>query len=145
MAIWAIILIGVLIVVLIILVVMTASKRTTNVESQQNNIIYPFSARLMPSNYFYHTEKNPTNVGVGEKPEDGLFLVGMVGGNSADVPQIQCPAGTKINIIGAFVEVDDPYGTCRNTPNPTMTLSCGDDSNISAAAQMITAEPDIKR
>ena len=30
--------------------------------------------------------------------------------------QISCPAGTKINIVGAYYDVYDPYGQCSSSP-----------------------------
>lgn len=42
-------------------------------------------------------------------------------------PQIQCPAGTKINILGAFFDVFDPYAECSLTEdnvNPYFGFLC---------------------
>lgn len=40
------------------------------------------------------------------------------------VPQISCPVGTTINIIGAFTSVIDPYGECTVTPSPGVSWMC---------------------
>lgn len=39
-------------------------------------------------------------------------------------PQIQCPAGFNVNIIGAYSDVIDPYGEC-STPTDVFMRSCG--------------------
>lgn len=56
---------------------------------------------------------------------------------SDGTPQISCPIGTKVNILGAFFEVYDPYGQCTDTPskivletcNPAIGASCSADAD----------------
>ena len=38
--------------------------------------------------------------------------------------QIKCPSGQKINIIGAFYDVYDPYLQCTPNPDQTMLQTC---------------------
>lgn len=57
-------------------------------------------------------------------------------------PQITCPAGKKVNILGAFVEVYDPFltcwpngptadyvNTCSSSPTGEWATSCSNNSN----------------
>lgn len=120
----------VLVVLFFVLFFVTKSKNKMN---ETMNILYPFSGYLLPPNA-WNPSKSNTNPGTGKSPADGLFLVGQVGGKSSTVPQIQCPAGYKINIVGAFVEVVDPYGECGSAPpDPTLQLTCGNQNQLSGA------------
>lgn len=109
----------------------------SNAQTEQSNILYPFSGYLSPSSnsstgkWTVNTSRN--NVGTGEQPEDGLFLAGMAGGEKNSVPQMQCPTGYRINVVSAFLEVADPYGECSSSPTSTLKLSCGDSSDKSGA------------
>lgn len=41
--------------------------------------------------------------------------------------QLSCPAGTTIQIVSAFYDIDDPYGTCSssiNNVNPLVAFMC---------------------
>lgn len=74
----------------------------SNINLNQKNIIYPFSASIKPGQ---------TNV---------QLL------NSLGTSQIDCSSvGGKINIIGAWSEVIDPYGTCTGTSAGALNLTCG--------------------
>jgi hypothetical protein len=78
-------------VILIILIVIARYSLLKNKEIAQSQLIYTFSSTVDPT--------------TGElKP----FLQA-----DGQTPQLSCPAGTKINIIGAFADIFDPYGTCK--------------------------------
>ena len=68
--------------------------------------VYPFSASL----------PNPSQGSISE----GISLL-----NSVGQPQIQCPIGYKVNILGAWLQVNDPFGECSPTPNSTFLDTCG--------------------
>lgn len=140
MAAWTYIIMGVLAVLIGIFVFLTLDLESKNRKRQTQNILYPFSGHLTPPNPPFTVNKSSGNVGSGQNPEDGLLLVGMAGGQSNNVPQIQCPAGYKINIVGAYLDVYDPYGECSNTPNPILQLSCGDNSDLSRAGTCTTGD-----
>lgn len=105
-----------------VFIFLTYSTENDNRKKEQSNILYPFSGYLAPPGEHYTAKNNP---GVGQQPEEGLYLVGMKGGQHNEVPQIKCPEGYKINIVGAFIEVTDPYGECGTTPDPTLSQTCG--------------------
>jgi len=127
--------ISILFIAILVFVGLTWWIQTTNTQSEQSNILYPFSGYLSPSNGSSSWTVNPSknNKGIGPSPENGLFLVGMVGGNDADTPQISCPAGYRINIVGAYIDIADPNGTCSTTPSGMLKLSCGDSSDLKMA------------
>jgi hypothetical protein len=106
----------------VVLAVGTHLTQSSNDEGHQTRILRPFSGYLTPPGARYPRANNP---GAGKTPEDGLFLTGMSGGTSNAVPQIKCPEGYKINIIGAFVEVNDPYGVCTDNPLDSILTTCG--------------------
>lgn len=133
MAAWSIVIMVMLAVAIGIFVFLTISTESSNKKNQQANILYPFSGYLAPPNPPWTVRQNKNNPGIGKEPEDGLYLVGMAGGKTVNTPQIQCPAGYHINIVGAFLDVADPYGECSNNPNPLLEMTCGDPSNTSAS------------
>jgi len=115
-----------------------ALVQKSNSQTEQANILYPFSGYLSPSSNISQQGKwtvnsSRSNVGVGQQPEDGLFLVGMAGGEKDSVPQMQCPSGYRINVVGAYLDIADPYGECSSTPTSTVKLSCGNTSDKSGA------------
>lgn len=126
---------GLLFLIILIFSGLTWWVQTTNTQSEQSNILYPFSGYLSPSNGAQSWTVNPSknNKGIGPSPEDGLFLVGMVGGNDATTPQIQCPPGYRINIVGAYIDIADPAGSCSTAPSGLLKLSCGDSSDLKMA------------
>lgn len=134
MAVWTIVIMVILAVAIGIFIFLTAVTESINRKKKSATILYPFSGQLSAPNPPWTVAPNKNNPGIGQNPEDGLYLVGMVGGTSNNVPQIQCPAGSKINIVGAFVDVFDPYSECSNTPDNTLKLTCGDSSDITNAA-----------
>lgn len=42
--------------------------------------------------------------------------------------QMTCPSG-KINVLGAFFDVYDPYNSCSTTPNQAYSTECKDPAN----------------
>lgn len=121
---WTYVVTFILVCVIILFFALAYNLKNKNDTNATMNILYPFSGYLSPPNQF-NPNISKTNPGTGKYPADGLYLVGQVGGERSNVPQIQCPTGYKINIVGAFVEVADPYGECSLTPDPTLQLTCG--------------------
>ncbi len=113
MEVWAIVVILILLIAVGGFIGLTIWTERENAKKQQNNIIYPFTGAI-----------NPKNTG---KP---VVLTRAPDGRN----QIECPVGTKINIIGAWVEVNDPFGECA-TPNSTFRATCGDDTDLSSAVK----------
>lgn len=135
MEVWTILVMLVLVLAIGLFVVLTFITESSNSKRQQNNILYPFSGQLAPSPSTWTVNSNNIPPGaVGSEPGDGLSLVGSAGGVGDTVPQIQCPVGTKINIVGAFLDIVDPYGECSNTANSTLLATCGEGSDGSSAA-----------
>jgi len=132
---WLGLLAGVLFLTIVVLSGMTLWKQSSNAQAEQSNILYPFSGYLTPPNgpEIWTVNLSKNNKGVGPNPEDGLFLVGMVGGEDATVPQIQCPSGYKINIVGAYIDIADPNGSCSTTPNNLISTTCGSDAHTSTS------------
>ena len=54
-------------------------------------------------------------------------------------PQLQCPSGTHIEIIGAWADIMDPNGICSNIQSSTFKLSCGFTDDMTSA---ITCQTD---
>lgn len=46
---------------------------------------------------------------------------------SENEPLITCPIGEKINIIGAYFEVYDPFQQCSTTPTQDLLMKCASD------------------
>lgn len=129
---WSIVLcvvFGILIAVFIFLNIRSSNKNQTR---QNLGVLIPFAGYLSPPNgQYWSVTPNPKNVGTSDQPENGLFLSGFANGEST--PQITCPIGTKVNIVGAFLEVNDPFGECSGQPTNTFSLSCGNPSSTSSA------------
>ena len=123
MAIWTIIVMIIFIVIIGIFSILTLVTDSENVKRREVTVLYPFSGQLAPPG-------PPWTVWSTEKPENGLSLTGSVGGKSTDIPQIQCPVGYKVNIVGAFLDVNDPYSVCTDTPDSTYQATCGIESAI---------------
>ena len=121
---WSILIIGILLFLAGIFVFFIFKVRSENGKKQQKNIIYPFSGYLSPSAK-WTVNTGSGNPGVGKEPQNGLSLLTMGSSDEAPKPQIKCPVGTKVNIIGAFTEVNDPYGECSNQPDPILLSTCG--------------------
>ena len=102
MKLWSAVIIGVLTVVLISLCVVTFTLQRTNSAANQSNVIFPFSSAISP----------------------GQSISSLK--NAAGLPQIDCSAvGGKVNILGAFVEVIDPFGSCSGSPSTALNTTCG--------------------
>ena len=103
---------------------LTLVTESSNEKIHQVGILYPFSGQLAAPSPPWTVSANKNNPGVRGTPEQGLYLIGHVGGNE-NVPQIQCPVGYKVNIVGAFLDINDPYGECSVTPDGTLQMTCG--------------------
>lgn len=92
----------VLVVLIIIVAVACFLLQRYNTYANQNNILYPFYAAIQPG-------------------QGTAYLT-----NAAGTSQIDCSAvGGKINIVGAWSEVIDPYGSCSGNSTGILNLSCG--------------------
>jgi len=111
MEIWAIVVILILLLAVGGFAGLTFWTEHENSKKQQSNIIYPFTGAVNPKR-------------TGQK----VVLTRAPDGKN----QIECPVGTHVNIIGAWVEVNDPFGEC-STPNSTFRATCGDDADLSSA------------
>lgn len=99
---WTPFIMSALLVSAIILAVVTFLRQKSNSITNTNNILMPFSAEIKPG-------------------ETAVFLKNSLGG-----PQIDCSAnGGKINIVGSWVEVVDPFGSCTGNSADVLNLSCG--------------------
>lgn len=110
-----------------------------NLLRQQSMLMKPFSGVLAPPSPPWTVNKIKNNVGTGDQPQDGLYLVGMGGGDSVNTPQISCPDGYSIKILGAYLDVVDPYGLCASSPNEIMQATCG---NSGGASQVCRIDSD---
>ncbi|MDB4769534.1 hypothetical protein OAG24_01075 [bacterium] len=104
MDIWPLIVILILIIVVAIFVYFTYSTQSSNAKVSQNNVLYPFSGTLNAS----------------QNPSEPVRLI-----NKSGQPQIACKKGYKVNIVGAWVETNDPFGQCSNTPSSVFKSTCG--------------------
>lgn len=124
---WDIFLIIFLIILFVLIVFLTFRKINENKKSEALNIIFPFNGTLQAP-------------GSNRNPSAPLSLYRADG----RTPQLSCPAGSKINIIGAYVEVYDPYGSCSPSPNLSYQNTCGIDlsgtDNITKMTACTTAD-----
>jgi len=102
---WAIILIVILALAIVAMVVVVYLEENKNIKANQKNILYPFTANVS---------------------DDGT--VTLI--NSTNQPQIDCSLasgknGGKINIVGSFTDVIDPYGECSPKSTSVIDLTCG--------------------
>ena len=75
-----------------------------NRDIAQSSVMIPFSATIDPTT-----------------GQPGSFVT------ASGAPQLSCPAGSKINIIGAFFDVYDPYNECvvsETQVSPLLTYTC---------------------
>lgn len=112
------------IITIIILFIVFAVFVGLNVMTTSNNRKIAQKQRFIP----FGTKIDPTtgepNFPPGGTP-DTPFTTNDANGKV--IPQIQCPAGTKINIVGAFFDIFDPYAECSTTPdqvNPYFAFQC---------------------
>lgn len=92
MAVWGIISIFFLLLIFIAFIVLNVITTNKSKNMSQKSRLYTFSSKFDPAT----GEATP-------------FV------NLNGEPQIQCPAGTKINIVGAMYNVFDPYGECTGS------------------------------
>lgn len=127
---WPIAITVILVLAIIIFAVLTFLTERDNKKKQQANVLYPFTAELAPP-----TPSVPSqNPGVNQDPAKGLTILGMDGGKEKNVPQIKCPPGYKINVVGAFLDPIDPFGECSNKANSTLQMTCGDGKDAASGA-----------
>ena len=117
MEVWALIVIIVLFIVIVALGIFFGITTKNNYDLSAQQRLYPFAAVIDPQN---PNQVVPLN-------------------NEAGESQLTCPPGTKINIVGAFFDIVDPYGMC--TPNPTSVVSatCGGPGTIICPANACPA------
>lgn len=104
MAVWSVIVIVVLFVILIVFGILNVVTARNNQILARKQILLPFSATIDPT--------------TGQ--ETGFM-------NIDGTPQIKCPVGTKVNIVGAFFNVFDPYNECAakvDQVNPFLAFMC---------------------
>lgn len=137
---WTLIVMFIFLIGIAVFVVLTFFTETENAKNRASTIVYPFSGQLTAPSPPWKVEPNPNNPGAGSTPQQGMYLTGMRGGASTTVPQIQCPAGSKINIIGAFVDVFDPYGQCSTKANSVLEQTCGYQADKSSGSVCTTGD-----
>jgi len=115
MEIWVIISSVILAILLIVLLILSSRTAGNNQQRSKGKIIYPFTSNIDPE----------TGKDTGFLTRDGK-------------PQLTCPAGTKINIIGAFFDIFDPYGECtadQTDVNPLYAFMCIPSLNSDASCK----------
>ncbi len=108
MAVYATVIMVILAIIMAVFILLSILKEDSNNKKNQHNIIYPFNAKLQSRDH-----DNPK----------GELTVNLL--TSDNKPQLQCPAGTHIEIIGAWTDIVDPNGICSNKPSATFKMSCG--------------------
>jgi hypothetical protein len=116
MAVYAIVIMVILAIIMAVFIVLSILKEDSNNKKNQHNIIYPFNAKLQSRDTDH---------------PDGAQSVNLVA-SDGKTPQLQCPANTHIEVIGAWVDVVDPNGICSFSPSSTFKLSCGFTDDVSA-------------
>ena len=107
MAAWCVILNIILALTIIGFCIGTIIINNKNGTGYATTILYPFSTAYSPV--------DPSTPPTIRRASDGQ-------------PQIQCPAGMSINIVGATFDIADPYGECANTPpSPLFSTMCKSD------------------
>lgn len=121
----------VFIVIAILFALLTYFQESSNSKKVTSTTSSPFIMYLPP--YEGWTNNSPPNAGI--NPDGTVSLVTSTGGGTGapPVPQITCPVGTNINIINAFFDVVDPYGSCSVSPIPVFGASCGVASDITTS------------
>ena len=117
MAVWGIVTIIILFIVFAVFVGLNIMTTSNNRKIAQKQRFMPFASKIDPQ------------TGVPTFPQNGSpdtpFTTNDAKGNL--IPQIQCPIGTKINIVGAFFDIFDPYATCSKSSdqvNPYFAFQC---------------------
>ena len=84
------------------MIVVVFLYQQSNSNANLNNVLFPFSAAIKPG-------------------DNSVYLK-----NAAGTSQIDCSSvGGKVNIVGAWVETIDPFGSCTGTSASVLNLSCG--------------------
>lgn len=122
MEIWAVLTTLFLLLAFIALVVLTYMKDSSNEKMKELGKLRPFIAKLDPTD-----------------PSKPVDLVGM-DSNGNKVPQISCPVGSHVSIVGAWYEIFDPYAECNpNGPSAVFSTGCGSDDSTSPQCQFLTS------
>lgn len=101
---WATIAIIILLLIGLALLVSTAIIANNNIQKSIGNTVQSFSANTGPGANF-------------STPLTGTDA------NGNTISQVSCPAEKTINIIGAFYQVSDPYGSCNTLANNNNKVS----------------------
>lgn len=105
---WTIPLILLLLVAIGIFIYLLVSQSSQNQKKDISKNLLPFSVT--------YNSFNPSDQS--SKPKSVV--------NSSGNPQIRCPPGYKVNIVGAFSQVVDPYGECTGSASQALRSTCGD-------------------
>ncbi len=116
MAVYATVIMVILAIIMAVFIILSILKEDSNNKKNQHNIIYPFNAKLQTRDDDNHEGSITTSLVTSDGKTD----------------QIKCPAGTYINILGAWTDIVDPNGTCSPKPGSTFMLSCGFTDDLSA-------------
>ncbi len=103
MAVLATLSVVVLVAVFAVVVAFTATTTRANNVEKSNSVLVPFAAAV-------------TSLGGPLRDNAGNNL-------------IECPAGTKINVVAAYYDVYDPYTQCSLEPNSVVQDQCRDDNS----------------
>lgn len=117
MAVWGIVSIIVLFIIFAVFIGLNVMTTSNNKKIAQRQQFMPFGSVIDPTT---GAPTHPTN-GTAETP----FTTNDENGNL--IPQIRCPVGTKINILGAFFDIFDPYNECSTSVdqvNPYFGFLC---------------------
>ena len=118
------VIIVILLLIMMVFIILAVLKEDSNNKKNQHNIIYPFNAKI---------QSRDTDHSSGAK------FVSLVT-SDGKTNQIQCPSGTKINIIGSWTDVVDPNGLCSGKVSSTFKLSCGFTDDLSAGVTCATTD-----
>ena len=86
------VIIGILTLAFIVLSILLGMTLTSNQKLSSQNVYLPFTSKIDP--------KTGNSTGFH---------------NTSNKPQISCPIGKKINIVGAFFDIFDPYTECSTS------------------------------
>jgi len=98
--------------ILFIFIILTVVTTEKNLKADVTNLLLPFAATL--------DRVSPSSISLTRKNDSG-----------DTIPQIQCPAGYNVNIVSAWHEVYNPYGSCDNKSFDILAASCGSSSGVS--------------
>jgi hypothetical protein len=104
---------GIVLVTILFFYFAFSDLKPENKERKKNGVILPFAGRLVPN---WSDPNSPAN---------GLSLVKMGDDESFPSPSLVCDKGYEIDIIAAYLEVDDPFNECSNIPDALLQVTCG--------------------